>query len=65
VGDGNFHVTLLIDRDDPADVARGMEFHDRVVRGRWTRAARAPASTASATARPPTSSSSTAPRACG
>jgi hypothetical protein len=26
-------VTLLIDRDDPADVARGMEFHDRVVRG--------------------------------
>ena len=33
VGDGNFHVTLLIDRDDPADVARGMEFHDRVVRG--------------------------------
>jgi D-lactate dehydrogenase (cytochrome) len=33
VGDGNFHVTLLIDREDPADVARGMEFHDRVVRG--------------------------------
>ena len=33
VGDGNFHVTLLIDRDDPADVARGMQFHDRVVRG--------------------------------
>jgi D-lactate dehydrogenase (cytochrome) len=33
VGDGNFHVTLLIDRDDPADVQRGMEFHDRVVRG--------------------------------
>jgi D-lactate dehydrogenase (cytochrome) len=33
VGDGNFHVTLLVDRDDPADVARGMEFHDRVVRG--------------------------------
>jgi D-lactate dehydrogenase (cytochrome) len=32
VGDGNFHVTLLIDRDDPADVQRGMEFHDRVVR---------------------------------
>src|SRR5262249_12597868 len=30
VGDGNFHVTLLIDRDDPADVQRGMEFHDRV-----------------------------------
>jgi D-lactate dehydrogenase (cytochrome) len=33
VGDGNFHVTLLIDREDPADVQRGMEFHDRVVRG--------------------------------
>jgi D-lactate dehydrogenase (cytochrome) len=33
VGDGNFHVTLLIDRDDPDDVARGMAFHDRVVRG--------------------------------
>jgi D-lactate dehydrogenase (cytochrome) len=32
VGDGNFHVTLLIDRDDPADVQRGVEFHDRVVR---------------------------------
>ena len=31
VGDGNFHVTLLIDRDDPDDVRRGMEFHDRVV----------------------------------
>jgi D-lactate dehydrogenase (cytochrome) len=33
VGDGNFHVTLLVDRDDPADVARGMQFHDRLVRG--------------------------------
>ncbi len=33
VGDGNFHVTLLIDRDDPDDVERGMAFHDRVVRG--------------------------------
>jgi D-lactate dehydrogenase (cytochrome) len=32
VGDGNFHVTLLMDREDPADVQRGMEFHDRVVR---------------------------------
>src|ERR687888_177402 len=32
VGDGNFHVTLLIDRDDPGDVQRGMRFHDRVVR---------------------------------
>jgi D-lactate dehydrogenase (cytochrome) len=32
VGDGNFHVTLLIDADDPADMERGMRFHDRVVR---------------------------------
>jgi D-lactate dehydrogenase (cytochrome) len=32
VGDGNFHVTLLIDSDDPGDVERGMAFHDRVVR---------------------------------
>ena len=32
VGDGNFHVTLLIDGEDPADVERGMQFHDRVVR---------------------------------
>jgi D-lactate dehydrogenase (cytochrome) len=32
VGDGNFHVTLLMDRDDPDDVQRSMEFHDRVVR---------------------------------
>jgi len=32
VGDGNFHVTLLIDADDPADIERGMRFHDRLVR---------------------------------
>jgi D-lactate dehydrogenase (cytochrome) len=32
VGDGNFHVTLLVDGDDPADVERGMHFHDRLVR---------------------------------
>jgi D-lactate dehydrogenase (cytochrome) len=32
VGDGNFHVTLLVDADDPADVERGMRFHDRLVR---------------------------------
>jgi D-lactate dehydrogenase (cytochrome) len=32
VGDGNFHVFLLVDGDDPADVERGMQFHDRVVR---------------------------------
>ncbi|HEX7300951.1 MAG TPA: FAD-linked oxidase C-terminal domain-containing protein [Solirubrobacteraceae bacterium] len=32
VGDGNFHVTLLVDADDPADVERAMAFHDRLVR---------------------------------
>jgi D-lactate dehydrogenase (cytochrome) len=32
VGDGNFHVTLLVDADDPAEVERGTRFHDRTVR---------------------------------
>ena len=32
VGDGNFHVILVLDPDDPADVARGEEFHARLVR---------------------------------
>ncbi len=32
VGDGNFHVLLLIDRDDPAELARAREFNDRLVR---------------------------------
>jgi D-lactate dehydrogenase (cytochrome) len=32
VGDGNFHVTLLVDREDAAEIQRGMEFHDRLVR---------------------------------
>ncbi len=31
VGDGNFHVILVLDPDDPADVARGEEFHARLV----------------------------------
>jgi D-lactate dehydrogenase (cytochrome) len=31
VGDGNFHVILLVDPSDPADVARGEEFHARLV----------------------------------
>jgi D-lactate dehydrogenase (cytochrome) len=31
VGDGNFHTCLLLDPDDPADVARGEEFHTRLV----------------------------------
>ncbi len=32
VGDGNFHTVLLLDRDDPSEVAAGEEFHARLVR---------------------------------
>jgi D-lactate dehydrogenase (cytochrome) len=32
VGDGNFHTCVLVDRDDPADVARAEAFHDRLIR---------------------------------
>lgn len=32
VGDGNFHVTLMLDVGDADEVARGMAFHDRLVR---------------------------------
>jgi D-lactate dehydrogenase (cytochrome) len=32
VGDGNFHTCVLLDRDDPAEIARGEAFHDRLVR---------------------------------
>ena len=32
VGDGNFHVTLLLDPDDAAELERAMAFHDRLVR---------------------------------
>jgi D-lactate dehydrogenase (cytochrome) len=32
VGDGNFHVILLVDHDDADGLRRGMEFHDRLVR---------------------------------
>jgi D-lactate dehydrogenase (cytochrome) len=32
VGDGNFHVIVLLDADDPADVARAEDFHARLVR---------------------------------
>jgi D-lactate dehydrogenase (cytochrome) len=31
VGDGNFHVTVLVDPDDPDDVARAEQFHARLV----------------------------------
>ncbi len=31
VGDGNFHVILVLDPDDPADVTRGEDFHSRLV----------------------------------
>ena len=32
VGDGNFHVIVLVDPGDPAEVARGEAFHTRLVR---------------------------------
>ncbi|MGZ4273129.1 MAG: FAD-binding oxidoreductase [Solirubrobacteraceae bacterium] len=32
VGDGNFHVIVLVDPDDPAEVAHGEAFHARLVR---------------------------------
>jgi D-lactate dehydrogenase (cytochrome) len=32
VGDGNFHVTLLLDGDSPEEIERAMGFHDRLVR---------------------------------
>jgi D-lactate dehydrogenase (cytochrome) len=32
VGDGNFHAVILVDPSDAADVARGEEFHARLVR---------------------------------
>jgi D-lactate dehydrogenase (cytochrome) len=31
VGDGNFHVIVLVDPDDPEDIARAEEFHARLV----------------------------------
>jgi D-lactate dehydrogenase (cytochrome) len=31
VGDGNFHTCVLVDPDDPDDVARAEEFHARLV----------------------------------
>ena len=32
VGDGNFHVSPLVDMDDPADVAKARAFSSRLVR---------------------------------
>jgi D-lactate dehydrogenase (cytochrome) len=32
VGDGNFHVVVLVDPDDPAEVSAGEKFHARLVR---------------------------------
>jgi D-lactate dehydrogenase (cytochrome) len=32
VGDGNFHVIVLLDPHDPADVRRAEDFHERLVR---------------------------------
>ena len=31
VGDGNFHLTLLVDHDDPDEVARAEAVHERMV----------------------------------
>ncbi len=31
VGDGNFHVSVLLDMDDPAEVADGKAFNERLV----------------------------------
>ncbi|MDB5395752.1 MAG: lactate dehydrogenase, partial [Rhodospirillales bacterium] len=31
VGDGNFHLVMLIDRDDPADIAEVERLNDRLV----------------------------------
>jgi len=32
VGDGNFHTCVLVDPDDPDDLARAEAFHDRLIR---------------------------------
>ena len=32
VGDGNFHLTIILDRDDPAEVEAAEALHDRLVR---------------------------------
>jgi D-lactate dehydrogenase (cytochrome) len=31
VGDGNFHLTIIVDRDDPAELAAAEALHDRLV----------------------------------
>ena len=61
VGDGNFHVLVLMDVDDPGRSRRPKRSSAGSTCGpsRWT--APAPASTASARARSPSSSTSTAP----
>ena len=32
VGDGNFHVAILLDPDDPAEVERAVAFNERLVK---------------------------------
>src|SRR3954453_7796025 len=77
VGDGNFHLAILVDPDDPAELERAKALNDRLVRravalgGTCTGEARSPwtaparASTASATASRRSSSSSTGPKRSG
>jgi len=32
VGDGNFHLAILVDPDDPAEIQRAVDLNDRLVR---------------------------------
>jgi FAD/FMN-containing dehydrogenase len=50
VGDGNFHLMILVDPDSEADVQEAWDLNTRLVRRASPWAAPAPASTASASA---------------
>ena len=62
VGDGNFHVGLLLDRSDALECGAAEAFHDRLVARALAMEALAPASTASAWARRVSCGPSTARR---